>query len=247
MANGGPIDTSHAVVVCDVCGRTLLRGERCEVFIGGGERRFVCELCTGRALNEGWVREGVNGDPALPARGGERGRSLLGRLRQRLDGIQARPEREPAAAASERGERGERGERLGSGTTRPGSAGSGAPSAPREPRRVHAVPADEQMQTARALELFNASEHPRTVAGIARSLGPPLVSVVPIPNGRGRVSVLVGWELCWYRYEVDLAAELDEVTVAEQGDELAELGEAAPQPNATADEHGALWLASARR
>jgi hypothetical protein len=107
------------------------------------------------------------------------------------------------------------------------------------------VPADTELQMARALELFNASEHPRTVAGIARSLGAPLVSVVPLPDGRGRVSLLVGWELCWYRYEVDLARDVDAVGVAEQGDDLSELGAAPPQPNATADEHGELRLASA--
>ena len=60
-----------------------------------------------------------------------------------------------------------------------------------------------------------------------------------------RVSLLVGWELCWYRYEVDLARDVDAVGVAEQGDDLSELGAAPPQPNATADEHGELRLASA--
>lgn len=234
-----PIVTSHAVVVCDVCGRTLLRGERCEVFIGGGERRFVCELCTPRATNEGWVREGDGNDPTLPARGGDRGRSLLARLRQRRDAALARPEptgpRAARAAASD-----------GDGDVGAAPRRSRAPATtPREPRRVHAVPADVGMQTARALELFNESEHPRTVAGIARSLGPPLVSVVPISDGRGRISLLVAWELTWYRYEVDLAAELDPVTVAEQGDDLAELGAAPPHANAAANEHGELWLASA--
>jgi len=39
------ITTSHAVVSCDVCGRTLLRGEHADVFLHGGQRRMVCELC----------------------------------------------------------------------------------------------------------------------------------------------------------------------------------------------------------
>jgi hypothetical protein len=224
---GRPIVTSHATIACDVCGRTLLRGEQCEVFIGGGERRLVCELCTARATNEGWVRENAGADPALPSRGGERGRSLLGRLRQR---------REASASASEA-------ERVNGGRGRPAAP----PPAPREPRHVHAVPTDTANQILRALELFNASEHPRTVAGIARSLGAPLVSVVPLQDGRGRVSILVGWELCWYRYEADLAEEDEAVSLAEQGDDLAELGAPAPQPNATADEHGELQLASAPR
>ena len=53
------IRTSHAHTVCDVCGRTLLRGERAETYINGDARRSVCELCKSRALNEGWVREGT--------------------------------------------------------------------------------------------------------------------------------------------------------------------------------------------
>ena len=222
---GRPIVTSHATVICDVCGRSLLRGEKCEVFIGGGERRFVCDLCTSRATNEGWVREGAGGDLALPSRGGERGRSLLARLRQRREAV--------SSASSETPHNGGR------------HRAPAPPPPPREPRRVHAVPADTELQMARALELFNESEHPRTVAGIARSLGAPLVSVVPLPDGRGRVSLLIGWELCWYRYEVDLAREVEAVAIAEQGDDLSELGAAPPQPNATADEHGELRLASA--
>ena len=222
---GRPIVTSHATVICDVCGRTLLRGEQCEVFIGGGGRRSVCDLCTARATNEGWVREGAGGDLALPSRGGDRGRSLLGRLRQRRDAGSGAHEEEAQNGVRHRA--------------------PAPPPPPREPRRVHAVPTDTELQMARALELFNASEHPRTVAGIARSLGSPLVSVVPLPDGRGRVSLLVGWELCWYRYEVDLGLEQDAVAIAEQGDDLSELGAAPPHPNATADEHGELRLASA--
>jgi hypothetical protein len=223
-----PIITSHDIVSCDVCGRTLLRGERGEVFIGGGERRVVCELCTGRATNEGWVREGAL-DVALPPRGGDRARSLFSRLRQRFD----RDQQRPAAHEPEANHNGDR------------AARPAPPPAARERRRVHAIPTDAQSQTARAVELFNASEHPRTIAGIARSLGAPLVSVVPVANARGRISVLVGWELCWYRFEVELAEETDSVALAEQGDELSELGAAPPPANATADEHGELRLASA--
>src|SRR3954464_2716918 len=54
------IPTNPAVVTCDVCGRTLLRGEHADVFIAGGQRRSVCELCTGRAVHEGWIREGLD-------------------------------------------------------------------------------------------------------------------------------------------------------------------------------------------
>ena len=82
MVERKSITTSRAVVACDVCGRTLLRGEHADAFIANGSRRMVCELCTARAANEGWIREGA--DNALVARrNGQRGgpRSLFGRLK----------------------------------------------------------------------------------------------------------------------------------------------------------------------
>ncbi len=54
------ITTSHKVLACDVCGRTLLRGEHPDAFIAGGTRRLVCDLCTARATHEGWIREGLD-------------------------------------------------------------------------------------------------------------------------------------------------------------------------------------------
>ena len=89
------ITTSHAVVSCDVCGRTLLRGEHADVFLHGGQRRMVCELCTPRAAHEGWIREGLD-DARVRDRGEGRSRSLLGRLRTRLAEVPP-PAAEPAA------------------------------------------------------------------------------------------------------------------------------------------------------
>ena len=44
---------------------------------------------------------------------------------------------------------------------------------------IHAVPTNGEMKATRAVELFNASDHPRTVAGVARSLGAPGVTRAP--------------------------------------------------------------------
>ena len=71
--------------MCDVCGRTLLRGEKAEVYLNGGTRRSVCELCKERAIHEGWLREGT-----IPAyndndASSDRRRSLLGRFRARRE------------------------------------------------------------------------------------------------------------------------------------------------------------------
>lgn len=224
------ITTSHEVIACDVCGRTLLRGERPEAFIAGGARRLVCGLCTGRAANEGWIREGMD-DAGTLHRGGRERRSLLRRLRGRRD--------EPTEADGEAPE------------TQPVIA---APPPPvvaepepmwEPPRHVHAVPTNADLKMARAAELFNASPHARTVAGIARSLGPPLVAVRPSPTEGSIVGILLAWELCWYRYEVDLADEAAGVRVVEQGAELSELAPGEQEPNAGADERGMLMLVGA--
>jgi len=54
------------------------------------------------------------------------------------------------------------------------------------------------------------------------------------------VHIVASWELCWYRYEVDLSDEVPVVRVAAQGYELDELTPEERRPNASYDEHGAL-------
>ena len=88
---------------------------------------------------------------------------------------------------------------------------------------MHGVPTNADLKVARALELFNASTHTRTVGGVARSLGAPIVSARPSATEGSVVTIVVAWELSWYRYEVDLADEAAGVRVAAQGTELAEL------------------------
>jgi hypothetical protein len=239
------ITTSHAVVACDVCGRTLLRGEHPDAFIAGGARRLVCDLCTARAANEGWIREGMDDGVGLH-RSGREGRSLLRRLRGRRDaGDEEHGARRSRRASAE-----------APAADAPSPSGAVALSAaepPPEPepapvweppRHVHAVPTNADLKMTRAVELFNSSSHARTVAGVARSLGPPLVLVQPSSTEGSIVGILAAWELCWYRYEVDLADEAAGVRVVEQGAELSELAPDELVPNAGADERGMLVLAA---
>lgn len=226
------IRTSNVQVTCDVCGRTLLRGEHAETYLTGGSRRQVCELCSARAVHEGWVREGVALERTTRSVGGERRRSLLGRLRRPGGGRDADDAPAPP---------------------RPSANGSGngwhdaavehepLPEAPLEPRQVRAVPTSVEQRTVSAIERFNRSEHPRTVAGVARSLGAPVVVVRPIEEQGSLVTVVVSWELCWYRYEVELSDGGASVRLAGQGYELAEIPvEDRAEPNAAADEYGTL-------
>jgi hypothetical protein len=234
------ITTSHAVVSCDVCGRTLLRGENADVFLHGGQRRMVCELCTPRAAHEGWIREGMD-DARVRDRGDRRSRSILGRLRTRLGEVPP-PEEEGAGPASE--------------PVYETPVPEPEPVAPVEEyvpdpvlldepeiRSVHAVPTNADLKIARAVELFNTSEHARTVSGVSRSLGAPVVAVRPSPTEGSVVMIVVAWELSWYRYEVDLGNEAAGVRVTEQGSELSELDPDDQTANAAADEAGRLHLA----
>ncbi len=233
------ITTSHAVVSCDVCGRTLLRGEHADVFLHGGQRRMVCELCTPRAAHEGWIREGMD-DARVRDRGDRRSRSLLGRLRKRrtevppepVEAVEAPVHEAPLPVAV---------------PEEPVYEPEPEPVAYDEPepvRSVHAVPTNADLKIARAVELFNASEHPRTVSGVARSLGAPVVAVRPSPTEGSVVMIVVAWELSWYRYEVDLGNEAAGVRVTEQGSELHELDPADQTANAAADDGGRLHLAA---
>jgi hypothetical protein len=116
------------------------------------------------------------------------------------------------------------------------------PALPQEPRSVHAVPTNADMKMARALDIFNSSAHPRTVSGVARSLGAPIVAVRPSLTEGSVVTIVVGWELSWYRYEVDLADEVTGPRITAQGTELAELDAVDQVPNAAADDEGQLHL-----
>lgn len=93
-----------------------------------------------------------------------------------------------------------------------------------------------------AIAVFNASEFPRRVAGVTRSLGAPLVSVRSAEHLSSVVSIVVAWELCWYRYEVDLSEPAVEAQLIAQGTELAELAREDRIGNAAAAESGALAL-----
>jgi hypothetical protein len=228
VARTRDIRTNQSDLACDICGRTLLRGEHAETFLAGGARREVCDLCTARAQHEGWIRESGGDELELRhTRHDGRGRSFLDRLRSRRERAREVQAEEPELAHHDEPD---------APAPRP------APEAPRRPRHVRAVPTNADLKMQRALELFNSSDHTRTVGGVARSLGAPAVSVRPRTDRPSVVTITVMWELSWYRFEIDLSDEAGGVRRDAQGDELSELSEDEQVINAAADERGALHL-----
>lgn len=278
------IVTSHPVVACDVCGRSLLRGESPDVFLAGGQRRTVCELCVPRAAAEGWLREADSHESSVRQPRGRRAGSLLGRLRQLREPAEGplRRETRPAPGAvggTEDGNPSDGGlyEFLDGGSIERAepyeqelyidSAPAGEPvsgmwsaepdnleesglaSGDPEHHQPWSTRAEDpanvavtsgELKVARALEVFNAGEQPRRVAGVARSLGAPAVTARALEDSGSTVAIVVAWELCWYRYEVDLGDEAAGSRLVAQGMELADLPEEDRLGNAAADERGEL-------
>lgn len=73
-------------------------------------------------------------------------------------------------------------------------------------------------------ELFAASPYRRTIAGIARSLGDPRVSLVPLSGTHPEVVITVAWEISWYQYRVAFDSS-PSVRLAGRGYELEELSD----------------------
>ncbi len=252
------IVTFHPDVACDLCGRRLLRGEQPDVFLGGGQRRMVCELCAPRAAHEGWRRETEELATAPGSTDPQRGRSLLDRLRQSRrpsPDRAARPVRAATLAGDEAsgedewpvvgldwdaadgapGDEADPGDAtpLADATVNGGRGGN-------EPAGVGPIDADTGVKL--ALEVFNAGGGPRRIAGVARALGPPSVKTAAVVGPGDLVAIVVAWELCWYRYEIDLRDEPAGARLAAQGTELEELAAEDRVANAAADERGELSL-----
>jgi hypothetical protein len=53
-----------------------------------------------------------------------------------------------------------------------------------------------------AADLFNESAFRRTIAGIAKSLGQPRASIVPLSGTSAEVVLTVAWDISWYQYRI---------------------------------------------
>jgi hypothetical protein len=93
-----------------------------------------------------------------------------------------------------------------------------------------------------ALDRFNNSEESVMIAGLARTLGAPWVSVGAAAGSPSEVRITIAWELSWYQWGVDASDALRPVYEIGKGGELAELDAPAKQWNARMDESGQIEL-----
>jgi hypothetical protein len=53
-----------------------------------------------------------------------------------------------------------------------------------------------------AADRFNGSQYRRTIGGIAKSLGTPFVSIVPLSGVNQEIVLTVAWDISWYQYRL---------------------------------------------
>ena len=111
------------------------------------------------------------------------------------------------------------------------------PVTPPEPilRRL----SDDELALLEAADLFNGSTYRRTIGGIAKSLGEPQASIMPLSGDAGEIAVTVAWDLSWYQYRVS-PESAQPVRLERRGHELEELEATFKTWNAHVEDQGRL-------
>jgi len=90
-----------------------------------------------------------------------------------------------------------------------------------------------------AADIFNSSTYSRTVGGIARSLGSPRASIVPLSGVRSELVVTVVWDISWYQYRVSLESA-QPVRLVDRGHDPGDLEASFKTWNAHLEDDGRL-------
>jgi hypothetical protein len=98
---------------------------------------------------------------------------------------------------------------------------------------------ENELALVEAADLFNASDYRRTVGGVAKSLGEPRASIVPLRGVNNELVVTVAWDISWYQYRVS-PDSVQAVRLAEKGHDPTELESTFRAWNARMDEDGRL-------
>jgi hypothetical protein len=98
---------------------------------------------------------------------------------------------------------------------------------------------EPELAMVEAADLFNSSQYRRTVGGIAKSLGEPRVSVVPLSGVKSELVVTIVWDISWYQYRVSLESA-QPIRLAERGHDPTELESSFTRWNAHLEADGRL-------
>ncbi len=98
---------------------------------------------------------------------------------------------------------------------------------------------EDELAMVEAADLFNGSQYRRTVGGVAKSLGEPQASIVPLSGVNADLVVTVAWDISWYQYRITPDSG-QPVRLVERGHELDELDERYQSWNARVEADGRL-------
>ena len=104
---------------------------------------------------------------------------------------------------------------------------------------------DSEAALVEAADLFNASLFRRTIEGVAKALGAPLVSIVPLSGVNSELVLTFAWEITWYQYRV-LPEAPQPIRLADRGSEISEIEAAFTDWNAQLDDSGRVFPSVAR-
>jgi hypothetical protein len=96
---------------------------------------------------------------------------------------------------------------------------------------------DSEAALVEAADLFNSSLFRRTIEGVARALGEPLVSILPLSGVNSELVLTFAWEITWYQYRVTPEAS-QPIRLADRGADISEIEPVFQEWNAKLDESG---------
>jgi hypothetical protein len=116
-------------------------------------------------------------------------------------------------------------------------------------RRMEAAPvaappilrrlSESELAVVEAADSFNASDYRRTVGGIAKSLGEPKASIVPLSGVNSELVITFAWDISWYQYRVS-PESAQPVRLAERGHDPGQLDSTYMAWNARVEDDGRI-------
>jgi hypothetical protein len=98
---------------------------------------------------------------------------------------------------------------------------------------------ESELQMVEAADLFNGSPYRRTIGGIAKSLGDPKGSIIPLSGVNAELVITIAWDISWYQYRIS-PDSAQPVKLAERGHEVTQLDAAYKSWNARIEEDGRI-------